>query len=804
MRLALLGLVLLGALLPLPAPASAAVGVQMQVRAGYEGAGKVGGWLPIVIDIRNDGDDVEGEIQISVQDTATNRGTYTPAPTVFTAPVVLPRRARKQVPMEIRLPPTGQRVRARLVQGEDVLLDQDVQFTRVAGGDLLCGMLSRTGSALEFIPTLELAPPLRRARLARMELNEVPNRAQLLASLDCLIVDNMPTAGLTEAQKDALRIWVSNGGLLIVAGGANWQRTLAGLPPDLLPVRVNGLATLDSLANLADFGGQEFPDGGQYLASQAIVSDGNPVVEQSGVPLVVGARRGLGTVIYLGLDATAEPLRSWGGSPTLWRYMLSHSATSATLSPGGSTPFLGWGRVPRNALVDIAPLSPPSPLPIVLGLAVFALVAGPGNFLLLQRLGQPSWALITVPLLTGLAALLLFGLASANRDSESIVTKVAMVRAMPNLPIAHARTYVGLLSRQDTTYDLRASEGNLVYGLFFPFPRDPVNEGPGWALKVLNGPAHQISNLNVSGGSLATFVVDGTFRSGGGFETDLYTDGHAILGTITNRSGYLLSDASLVLDYAVTRLGDLRPDETREVNVPMPAAASAGYGPPNSFASLLYPAALPAKKPNDGARRDLLDSAFGQAFNFTKLDFFGPTLIGWIETGAVDLDVRPARPANVESTLFLSSLAVRFPKGYEGDVPAPLVAHRPLGATTASRQQFGSYDLAPGESVALQYILPVHTGRFLLERLNLNVEARMRGPNSARAGLGEVQFFNWRTAEWIEYPMMTGSYSIENPNAFISSTGDVRLRYTFKPAPDAGVTGVTFSRLDVTATGLMR
>ena len=52
--------------------------------------------------------------------------------------------------------------------------------------------------------------------------------------------------------------------------------------------------------------------------------------------------------------------------------------------------------------------------------------------------------------------------------------------------------------------------------------------------------------------------------------------------------------------------------------------------------------------------------------------------------------------------------------------------------------------------------------------------------------------------------MMTGSYSIENPNAFLSSTGDVRLRYTFKPAPDAGVTGVTFTRLDVTATGLMR
>jgi hypothetical protein len=30
------------------------------------------------------------------------------------------------------------------------------------------------------------------------------------------------------------------------------------------------------------------------------------------------------------------------------------------------------------------------------------------------------------------------------------------------------------------------------------------------------------------------------------------------------------------------------------------------------------------------------------------------------------------------------------------------------------------------------------------------------------------------------------------------------VRYTFKPAPDSGATGVSFSRFDVTAAGLMR
>ena len=786
------------------ASVQAATSVQMLVRAGHDGAGKVGGWLPVVVDVRNDGDEIDGEIQIVVQDTSTNRGTYTPAPTVFSAPAILPRRSRKQLQMEVRLPNTGQRIRARLVQGDAILLEQDVQFTRVAAGDLLCGVLSRTGSALEFIPTIELPPPLRRIRLARMELNELPARPQLMSSLDCLIVDNIPTAGLNDNQADALRTWVANGGLLITAGGAGWQKTFAGLPADLLPVRVTGTATVSNLANLADFGREPFPDGGQYLASHAVVTDGNSVIEQEGTPLLVAGRRGLGTVFYLAFDPATDPLRSWPGSVGLWRYMLTHSATSAALAPAGATPFSGWGRVPRNALTDISPLRPPSPAPIAVALFAFTLAVGPANYLLLRRLGQPTWALVTVPLCTAVAGLLIFGIAAANRDSDSVATQVTIARGMPGAPVGYARTYVGLLSRQQSTYDIRANDGSLLYGLFYPFPRDPTTEGTDWGLKVISGSSPAVSELAVSGGSLATFGIDGSFRLAGGLETDLTTDGRSLIGTVTNRTDREISDAALVVDFAVKQLGDLKPGETREIDFPLAVAASAGYGPPTSLASQLYPSGLPQKKATDAARRDILDSAFGQAFNFSKLDFFGPTVLGWIESDGVDLDVRPSKPAVVENTLYLGTVPVRLPKGYEGDIPAPLVTHRPLGATTASRQQWGTYELASGESVALQFNLPLHGGRYLLERLNLNVEGRMRGPGAARAEFGDVQFFNWRTSEWDEHRVAMGMTAIANPLSYVSGTGDVRVRYTFRPPPDTNVTGITFSRLDVTATGLMR
>ena len=336
---------------------------QMSVRAGFDGLGKVGGWLPVEVEIRNDGPDIDGEIQIVVTDTTVSRGTYTRAPAVYTAPAILPRRSHKRIMLEAELRMTGQKMQARLVEGGTVISEQDVQLTRVAAGDLLCGVLSRSGPSFDFLPTLELPPPLRRARIAHVEVEDLATRPQVLASLDCIIFDNIATTTMLDSQRDALTSWVYGGGLLVAIGGPTWQKTFSALPADLLPVKANGLVSLESLDALADIGGEPIKDAGPWLVSQATLTDGNLVAEQDGVPLIAAARRGSGTVLYLAMDPTVEPLRSWAGTPRLWRYVLAHGAGGVGLSSAVSATFAGWGRIPRNAMVDISALNGPSPGP---------------------------------------------------------------------------------------------------------------------------------------------------------------------------------------------------------------------------------------------------------------------------------------------------------------------------------------------------------------------------------------------------------------------------------------------------------
>ncbi|MCC7371716.1 MAG: hypothetical protein IT306_25080 [Chloroflexi bacterium] len=809
MRL-LLVVLLVGSLLQLAqapvtaAPAQQTPAAQMTVRAGFDGFGKANGWLPIEVEVRNDGPDIDGEIQIVITDTSGSRSTYMRAPVVYSAPAVLPRRSHKRILMEGEMRVAGQKIQARLLEKGNVIAEQDVPLTRVPAGDLLCGVLSRSGPAFDFLPTLELPAPLRRARIAHIEVEDLPTRPQVLASLDCLIFDNITTTAMLDSQKAALTSWVYSGGLMVVIGGSSWQRTLSALPADLLPVKATGLVSLDSLDSLTDIGGEPIKDQGPWLVSQATLADGNTVVEQDGVPLISASRRGNGTVLYMAMDPTAEPLRSWAGTPRLWRYVLAHGSATVGVGTTGTSPFSGWGRYPRNAMVDVSMLNGPTPGLMMLALALFALIVGPLNYIFLARFGRPGWSVVTIPLLTGLAAVGTFTLASAYRDSDVIVNKVSIVRGYPDAP-AYGRTYVSVLSRKQTTLAIRSGEASLMNSLYFPFPRDPAPDAQPWTLKIVEGMSPAIDEFPLQAGALGTLQVDSQVNLPGQLETDLRVDGRQIVGAITNRLDSTLYDAALIVDYQVLRLGDLRKGETREVSMTLTGNALAGFGPPNSFANQLYPASSASgRRVAEGARRDILESAFGTGFNAQRFDLVGPTLLGWIDTPAAPLEIVDARPATLETTLLVSSLPLTLPKGFEGELPPQVIQRRQLGTATLNRQQSGSYDLASGESIAFQFSLPSGSAKMLLDGLYVNIDGRLRGFPGAPPVLGEVSLYNWQKSEWEDRVVGFGRNLVRDVTPYVSAAGDIRVRYTFKPPPDTSATGVSFSRFDVTASGVMR
>src|SRR5919206_5124471 len=713
--------------------------------------------------------------------------------------------------MEVNLPnATNNRLTARLVRagGDELITEQDINMTRFPLGDYFCGVLARDASAYDFLAALDLPPPIRRARTAPLEPSTVPDRAQLLGSFDCLIIDNAATAQLKPEQLEAIQVWVGTGGLLIEVGGATWQSTLGPLPPDLLPVDPTGLTNLQSLSALGDFMETPLDQGGPWLVSNSRARTdrgAHVVVAQDGVPLLVASKRGDGTVIYLAFEPTSRNFRQWSGNDALWRYLITHAAVDNGVGSALVRPYLRWGgRAPRLAMADFSTHPKPTLDWFWVLIGTYATGLGVSLFVFGRR-GMVGWGILSAVVLTAGTALIAFGIARDRAEPDAAMTRVVVVRPIEvgNSSAAYTHEYVSILARRDGQYDFLLPAEDLTRGLYYPFPRPSDESDTGWDFRVSEGAQPTLQDLTLKQGQLATAQIDGQLKQAPGVQADLLVDHGALTGTVTNRTGGRLSDAYIVSDGDFRSLGNLERDQSTQVDFLLPSQAAAGNMAATAIADKLTPPGA-AGRPGAAARRDLLEALFSARFLFSRMELRGPTLVGWLEKAPNSPQAPDFRLSNADFSLLVQPLQPELPIGFEGEVPAAAMNRRDLGIGSGAPTDRDYYTVAPGEAVTLQFMIPPSEGKFQLRQLRLNVEGVVQGRVRQADVPFTVSLFNWRAAEWQASEDGSGSSIVPDGDRYVSAAGEVRLRYTLDASLASTVREVRLNRLDVTAVGAIK
>jgi hypothetical protein len=782
----------------------------MDVRAGFDGAGRVGGWVPLDVQLVNEGSELHAQVEVVV-DQPGGRSTYSFVPTNFSLPVVLPRLSNRHFTMEVNLPnATNNRLTARLVRapGGELISEQDISMTRVPLGDYFCGILARNPSTYDFLAALDLPPPIRRARTAPLDPSTVPERAQLLGSFDCLIIDNAATTQLRPEQLEAIQVWVGTGGLLIEVGGATWQSTLGPLPPDLLPIEPAGLTNLQSLSALGDFMETPFDSPGPWLVSNSrprTDRGAHVVVAQDGIPLVVASKRGDGTIIYLAFEPTSRNFRQWGGNEALWRYLITHAAVDNGVGSSLVRPYLRWGRgAPRLALADFS--THPKPALDWFWALVGVYGAGLGaSLFIFGRRGMVGWGLLSVVGMTVGAGMVAFIVARQRAEPDAAMTRAIVVRPIDvgNSKAAYTHEYVSILARHEGNFTFVLPPEDLSRGLYFPFPRPSDESDSTWPFRVSEGAQPSLDRMPLKQGQLATAQIDGQISQAPGVQADLMVDHGGLTGIITNRTGGRLVDAYIVVDGDFRPLGSLERDQSSQIDFLLPPQAAAGNLAATAIADKLTPPGTSGKQ-GASARRDILESLFSARFLFSRMELRGPTLVGWLEQAPNQILAPNFRLSSAEFALLVQPLQPQLPKGFEGEVPAAAMNRRDLGIGSGAPTDRDYYTVAPGEQITLQFRVPSSEGTFQLRQLRLNIEGVIQGRVRQASLPFTVSLFNWRAAEWQAWEVGPGSSIVPDGERYISATGDVRLRYLLDASLSSTVREVRLNRLDITAVGAIR
>ena len=118
----------------------------------------------------------------------------------------------------------------RLLVGDVAVADQSVSLEPIDADRFVIGVVSSDPTLLNTLEVLQISGS-NGTVVRHLQPGDLPEQALALRSLNALFLHDLDSSQLSPAQRDALKLWTTLGGQLIVSGGVGGQRAASGLEP---------------------------------------------------------------------------------------------------------------------------------------------------------------------------------------------------------------------------------------------------------------------------------------------------------------------------------------------------------------------------------------------------------------------------------------------------------------------------------------------------------------------------------------------------------------------------------------------
>ncbi len=753
--------------------------VRMKVAAGFEKEARVGSWAPVTVFLENTGNkDIQGRVILQYDQRRQVR---------YWRPVVLAAGAKKRldffIPLQQGVPISAagyyNKFLTAVFQSGNEEIVQEVALYITSPNNLYVAVVAAQPGTLNHLSGVDLSQP-GKIGVVHLPLAALPAYGQVLANFSVIVFNNIDTGQLTAGQLAALKHWLAEGGTLIIGGGPNWQQTLSGLPGELLPVAVTGLAMLDELPALAKFGGEKLAVNQPVPAAKGRLAEGGQVmVIQGDIPLIAKKEVGRGTVIFSAMDLGLEPLVSWNGNNRFWAKILSNEVMSARSVKGRPIPARP---ADFRALQQLSALELPGVSQVLVVIIVYLLLIGVINYRVLKRFDRRDWAWVTVPLLVALFTSGIYLMGSRGRG-DVISNNISLVTLEGNNR-AWGRFYTGVFAPSRADYEISIPRHVLPVAENFNY-YGPDDAGP-TDVSWRQGET-RVAFERMPIWSMRSVMYEEPVEVTGGIESRLVVESGKIKGTVTNNTRYNLKEAIVFTAQAdVVELGDLSPGQTVEVTVsPSPFSGRQGPALAYELANRIWGMRSGMSDPEREQRRAILEGMFGYE--------------GYIQPGAVNFlawNDRPLRAVNINGekpeerkdlNVFYTPLSLdKTSKDYS----------LPPGLVTGEiyRTEGNKIDISPGEEGE-----GVHfAGGAVYYRLELppGVAAHAESAVIYLQGepelVGNTSVYNVDKEEW-ETLRVSGNKAKLAPAASYIANGQVKIKVTNPSNRHEFFRGVTIS-----------
>jgi hypothetical protein len=625
---------------PSPAPSVAPnADLRIEARALMGGHVRPGAWTAVDVLVTNDGPSVTGELLIRGPQQGQSR---------YGVDADLPSPSRQRFTLYAQTALFGSRVNIDLVSNDQVIATQQVKITsHDAYSPIVAVIAEQPAGLLRSVTAAMTNPNVATATVITLSLPDLPERVEAWSAIDRLVWQDVDASQLTDAQLEALRLWIGAGGRLVILGGTtdpgfisafnrgeekllpyDPAHTIDAQPADLAPLLGSVPATATTVPALA----------GALDHGTALARVGNDVI-------AADASYGRGTVTLLGFNPAEQWIADSDGSEGLWHRLLPQSSTQA-LNPLAITDDSQIVYALQNLpSVDL----PPIEQLFVLLVAYIALI-GPVNYLVLRRLDKREWAWVTIPALVVVFAVGSYGLGATLKGSDVIVNQITVVRAAQGTGRGIGQAYIGIYSPSRRTFDVRIPGGALLSN-----PSSQAQSGQAETpLDVVFGQSSsRLRNFEVGFGVLRGFRAEAPADSPR-VDADLVLKNGRLQGTVTNRSDTTLENVAVLFSGGAAVLPTLDAGQSKEIDLDVTSNAFMNFG----LSDMIFGSTFPrdsAQARTVTTRRAVIDQLFPWG-SLGSTD--SPLLLAWRKGPVLDVDLAGDTPNRVGEGLFMIPLGV--------------------------------------------------------------------------------------------------------------------------------------------------
>lgn len=663
--------------------------------------------------------------------------------------------------------------------------------------EVFVGVFSDDPESIGFLDEVGIRYGSVKTELIRLTEREAPDEALGYDQMDLLIITDYSLDRLSNTQQEAVMKWVESGGTLLFGGGENYRKNMGEYASELLepPYEEPQLQEV----NLGAEYSQNAPQDAvlTMMCSDLNLKDGSTLIRGDGIPLLSYSHRGKGRIV-----AAAFELKEIGAfcedHPAFKEKFLTFVFGESAVEQLSQMDFYGYSNLyfSVQGLINTGNVDRlPNVLLYTVVIVFYILLIGPGLYQILKKKNMQRYYLGGVAACSLIFTAVIYAMGVKTRFQTPFFTYATVLDATDGRE--EEETFVNVRSPYNKPFTVTLSPDYTVRPITKSYYYDSVTaakftgEETYKTALVYGEDRTELRIRDTAAFTPKLFSLKKEIPeslSGIGVEGEISSFDGKIQGSVTNRFGYRLENAALLLYGKAVLLGNLEPGE--EVSLD-------GKEVINYPLNYTYALAQTVTGSDKYEKTDIKDKGYMQAQERSRLlSFYIDQNMGEFMPDARLVGFSPNKNEKeflddgdfITEGLTMVTVSLPVDRTEEDRIYRCALEQDPTVISGNYQARYNSmYTSEPAEPSVVEYALgnDIEIEQVVFEHLSPIFRANPRYPYLTMFK-GKMYFYNYNTGHNDLMEEGKNRYSVEELKPYLSPDNTITIKYVSESTGETG------------------